>query len=495
MPSNETVSINIMDTMESYKIWASIEDVIPILDSAPMHRDLLPEKEIVQLTNRIPIAHLAIERGLKALIAEAGGAKEKIHGLDRLYRELKKCDQDSAAFLAKAFQDAVSFFGYNVNAKGFGQFRSLDDYLSRVGTEKNFELLRYWAIGETPKGENPIRYISPPVHRELLAALGCLFFSSRRETVSERVEQTVAYAMFDGRHIIYRADDTNKDNSVRWYGNWLLVEHPTRRSALESAVRQNFAVKEGDEFVSQTLRDAYADLSGSEDPAVLYFIHTLKYLPMGSQMRNPDAIPEVEWVNQEQTRGIVNTPAGTHLGSIEKYSDGSWGVIPLVNGALRVSDIARSLADAKNYLVNRLTMQVTAAINGESKQLRIFKDRGLFLPAVFFPETGTSADLLPYPPTYKLEFWDVGHGITPGDEISITPPSDRNQEVLYVLEGTVMTVAEHKVSVAGTNRLMNRRTKEIAANPAHEAIPGPAKGQVAHHAALAVLLAATAAEW
>ena len=379
---------------------------------------------------------------------------EKIHGLDRLYRELKKCDQDSATFLAKAFQDAVSFFGYNVNAKGFGQFRSLDDYLSRVGTEKNFELLRYWAIGETPKGESPIQYISPPVHRELLAALGRLFFSGGSETVSERVEKEVTRAMFDGRHIMYKSDDTDKDNSVRWYGNWLLVEHPTRRSALESAVRQNFAVKAGDEFVAQTLRDAYADLSGSEDPAVLYFIHTLKYLPQGSQMRNPDAVSEVEWVNQEQTRGIVNTPAGTHLGFIEKYADGSWGITPLVDGAIRVSDITRTLTDAKNYLVNRLTMQVTATINGESRQLRILTDRALFSPAVFFPETGNPAGLPDYPPTYDLEFWHVGHGINPGDEISVEPLSDGNQGVSYVLEGTVVTVAEHKVSIAGTNRLM-----------------------------------------
>ena len=57
-----------MDTMERYKIQESIADVISILDSAPMHRDLLPEKMIVQLTNRMPIAHLAIERGLKALV-------------------------------------------------------------------------------------------------------------------------------------------------------------------------------------------------------------------------------------------------------------------------------------------------------------------------------------------------------------------------------------------------------------------------------------------
>ena len=168
---------------------------IGILDSAPMHRDLIPETMIVQLTNRVPIAHLAIERGLKALIADVGGSAEPIHSLNKLYRDLSKSDKDSADFLAEAFGDAVRFFGYNVNAKGFGHFRSLGDYLSKVGTEKAFDALRYWAIGESPKGENPIPYISPPLHRELLRAVWCLFFPDRRETVSGRVERIVTHAM------------------------------------------------------------------------------------------------------------------------------------------------------------------------------------------------------------------------------------------------------------------------------------------------------------
>ena len=179
-----------MDTMERYKIQESVADVISILDSAPMHRDLLPDKMTVQLTNRMPIAHLAIERGLKALIADAGGETAHIHSLHKLYGDLREYDKDSkdskdsadflaeaADFLAEAFKDAVRFFGYNVNVRGFKHFRSLDVYLSRVGTENAFNALRYWAIGESPKGGNPIPSISPLIHRELLYALRCLFHS------------------------------------------------------------------------------------------------------------------------------------------------------------------------------------------------------------------------------------------------------------------------------------------------------------------------------
>ena len=122
-----------MDRMDRYKIQKSIEDVINILDSAPMRRDLILETEIVQLTNRMPIAHLAIERGLKVLIKESGGNPENIHFLNRLLRDLRGCDKASSGFMTKAFEDTVKFFGYKVNVKGMGYLRSLDDYSVQGG--------------------------------------------------------------------------------------------------------------------------------------------------------------------------------------------------------------------------------------------------------------------------------------------------------------------------------------------------------------------------
>ena len=56
--------------MKQYKIEESIRDVIRILDLAPIQVDMIGEKNLAQLTNRVPIAHLAIERGLKALISQ-----------------------------------------------------------------------------------------------------------------------------------------------------------------------------------------------------------------------------------------------------------------------------------------------------------------------------------------------------------------------------------------------------------------------------------------
>ena len=42
-----------MDTMDRYKIQESIADAVAILDSAPMHRDLVPEVNIDSLVKSL----------------------------------------------------------------------------------------------------------------------------------------------------------------------------------------------------------------------------------------------------------------------------------------------------------------------------------------------------------------------------------------------------------------------------------------------------------
>ena len=451
--------MNSVDRMDRYKIQASIKDVIVILDSAPMRRDLVTEMNIVQLTNRVPIAHLAIEKGLKALIKEAGGTFESRHRLQKLYEVLSTCDVKSANYLAKAFGDAVKFYGYNINVSGFMQFRSLDDYLSKVGNDSAFDLFRYWAIGETGKGESPVPYVSLPLHREILQALCCSFLPTRRETVSERVEREVAPAMLDVRHIGYSEGDTAKKDSVHWYLSWL-GSHTTRCSALGEAVGCDFAIKNDDKFVSQTLHHSYYDLLQSKDPAVQYFVRTLTYLPKGTRLRNPDAIPEIEWLNQAHTFGSVATPAGTSLGFIEKYADGGWGIEPSQDGLVQVTDTATSVADAKNYLVNRLTREATITANGESRRLRVVSESDFFLPFIRTMDVGDPTVLSPRTLEYDLEFWDGKHGLRPGDQVLVELHTERSNAYGSILEGTVVSVVEQKVSITGMETLASRKVVE-----------------------------------
>ena len=439
-----------MDRMERYKIEGSIKDVIAILDSAPIQRDMVPDVNFVQLTNRVPIAHLAIERGFKALITDTGARREKVHSLNALYRDLQRCNEEAARFLAGAFDDAVKFFGINVNASGRGHFRSLHDYLSKVGTDKAFDALRYWVIDHPDNRYNPIPYIFVPIHRELLCALACLFGPGRKETVSQRVEDSVWHSMFNGRDMSYTNIDTRKKRSVHAYQAWLINQNKSASSILKDAARTNFNGL-NDEFIIQTLRAAHQELKESKDPAVRYFALRITYLTKGSQRRNRDAVPDVNWLNDAQTFGEVLTSAGTFLGFVEKYADGGWGIQPSESGLAQVADIAETFGDAKHYLVNRLTRQVEVIVNGETKLLRIVGERRSLFFSVSDAEWTADCDQIDFKKEYELEFWDNTHGLVSGDQIVIKLRRHEFPGVIDILEGKVHSIDGHRVSIEGWN--------------------------------------------
>lgn len=436
-----------MDTMETYKIRVSIQDAIRILDSAPLHRDLVYERNAAQLTNRAPIAHLAIERGLKSLLYRAGETQAQIrilgHSLNKLYRALEECDEESAAFLEMAFQDAIAFFRYNVNIKGFGHFRSLYDYLSKVGTDKYFEAMRYWVIEDSGTGDGPFQFICSRTHRELLCALHCLF-KPTQETLSERVEHEIQRALVHRPDFVWGSEDTEKKNSIARYYEWL-NSHGSYRSALEEAAAQNFAIDADSDFANQVIRAAYEELQHSEDPAVLYYISTLSYIARGSQRSGTD--PKVEWIDKSKRRGEVVTSAGTSLGFLEWYPNGAWGIEPFESGLAGVKAIAWSHVDAEHFLVNRLTRLVIVTVNEASKSVRL---------VTMGDRIGSSAtwtrdvDVDALGKDYNLEFWSHEHGLQVGNECNIEIPSDHSPGIVTVLKGVVTAVSEQKVVILGS---------------------------------------------
>ena len=443
-----------MDTMERYIIRESIKQAIAILDSTPQHRDLVPAANIVKLADPLSTAHLAMERGLKALITDAGETFEHTHDLNRLYEDLRKHNQEASRYLARAFDDAVRFFGYNPNAKGLSQFRSIDEYFSKVGTKKSFQDLRYWAIDNPSTTDNPIRDISPLIHRELLHALSIVFLPNRRETVSNRVDREIARAMVDARHahIAYHPEDTCRGAAVRWYLNWIFSEHATCRDAFREAASRNFVLGR-QEFINKALQDAYDDLKQSQDPAVRYYILRLAYLARGSQRKNPDAMPQIEWLDENNTRGKVVTPAGTCLGFIDKCADGGWGIEPLEEGLARITDIAETAADAKHYLVNRLTRKASCVINGKRKRLRMCLEKDFFSRSNISDHAWSESDSAPDAFTYDVEFWDGKHDLAAGDNVALGVVWDEEKSWASVLDGVVLHVDEQKVSISGSDLL------------------------------------------
>lgn len=446
-----------MDHMERFKIQGSIKRAIEILDSIPPQRDLVPEANTVNLIDPLSTAHLAIERALKALISDAGGTYGHTHGLNKLYRCLGDCNQEIFQYLAKAFNDAVGFFGYNVNVKGLRQFRSIEEYLAKVGTERTYQQLRYWAIEESTEENSAISYISLQIHRELLWALWVGFWPKRRDTVSIRVEREVTRAI--ERQISFTTEDQGTELPIARYMNWMAGKHRTHCAALKFLVRVGFAAI-GDAYLETALRKSYDDLRQSADPAVRYYLGTLTYLPRGSQRRNRDATPEVEWANADMTSGVVMSLGGSWLGIVQRCADGAWAITPSEEGLVQITDIAEALADAKHYLVSRLTRVASCVVNGERREMRLcIYDRFGFWStssAHVWNSTDSETDAA----TYDVEFWDACHGVKRGDRVSIGISWNEDDASASVLYGIVGDVENQKVSIIGSDVWILKRSLE-----------------------------------
>lgn len=432
-----------MDLEKLYKVQYTIEDTLKILDSAPVHRDLVQDVNLVQLANRAPIAHINIEKGIKALIAKVGKqpTDKNSHDLEKLLRDLKIHDKKAADFFSTAFDDAVNCFGINTRFRQFRHLTCLEKYLSKAGTEHVFQELRYWSLGESEEVDL-FRFIVLPIHRELLYALWCFFSDDNPhpEPVSNRVEREIQQVVY--RDLVGRSEDAKKEELIRWYTDWI-NEPRSFRDALRE-VTKDMVIPEDDVF-TQTLRNAFGMLRESKDAAVRHFIQTLSYIPRGSQKGNPGAIPEMDWRNKFRSKGEVKTPGGSHLGFIEQYADKSWG-INAIDGFSGVSEISESLKDAQNFLVNHLSERVIFEVNGEEKHLRIVKKLVYERDAVSY-----SREIRPLERMHDLELWDNNHGLNPGDVIVVRLPfKGEERRIRYILRGQVEVVSGSKVSVLGT---------------------------------------------
>ena len=101
--------------MEEFAVQFSIDDALQILDDSPLQPDAPMQTTFVQISNRVPIAHLAIERGLKFLIKKHGGTFGEHHGLNKHLRKLRELDPIAVAFLETTFDDTTVFYGLSPN--------------------------------------------------------------------------------------------------------------------------------------------------------------------------------------------------------------------------------------------------------------------------------------------------------------------------------------------------------------------------------------------
>ena len=179
--------------IQKHMIQFSLKDTIGMLDASPAKADLIPEVTVIQVMNRAPIAHLAIERTLKFLIHAAGGNFEETHTLNRHREALEDCDPKAEDYLACAFDEAVRFYRYNTNAVDLKHLRSLSQYFHETGTDDAFQKMRYWELGQSLQ-DVLIRRIDLRIHREILYALRQLLMTSddhTPKTITHRVDTLI----------------------------------------------------------------------------------------------------------------------------------------------------------------------------------------------------------------------------------------------------------------------------------------------------------------
>ena len=433
--------------MEEFAVQFSLGDALQILDDSPLQPDTPTQTTFVQISNRVPTAHLAMERGLKFLIKKHGGELVHDHDLHRHLRQLREFDPSAVAFLEKTFDDTIAFYGLNPNHQGLGYIRSLNAYLETVGTEKAFDRMRYWELN--PEQEEPLfRKVWPTIHREILLAIIILYGSnpSGGETITARVERTVHAALFPTERLFY-SPGSDHEATVKRYINWIL-NHPSRQDALTQACRRDFAI--GDEFMNSMLSQAYQSLTQSPDPAIRFLISRIDVLP--TQPR--DVIPPIEWSDaQKEQPGKVLTPGGTILGYVLRAQDGIWHIFPLRVGTGSKSVRAQSQTDARCYLAQLLSDACNVKVNGEKRTMRLVGEPPYRVTKNYSRMRDSADSVDPVLWTHKLNCWDKNHGIGPNDQIRVELPNSGELNVVHTIEGQVTLTNGAELLIEGRDIL------------------------------------------
>ena len=419
-----------MGKLKRATVRYSVQDVIRILEAAPIRHDMVPEINVVQALNRLNLAHLSIEKTVKFLISEAGGSANWIHDLSPLHRELHKHDPSAAQSLEDAFQATVQHYRYNPNAKNMTHLKSLETYFQSTGSNENFNNIRYWELDQSFDGAL-LRNIHLSVHTELLHGLGEILLrrGNTIHTVTDRVDRVIGEALKPRPSI---------GQSMGTYIEWL-QQHESSRAALVNAVMAGCNI--GDDYANNIAKTAYEQMLRCPDPAVGYFAHTIDVLP-----RQPrDAIPEVEWLGPEQLlKGQVNTPGGEVLGFIDRALDGLWHITPLADRSPGwPTPKTRTQTDARCYLANLLTRPATVISGSRQNTLRLVGES-----CNIYGYQGPDTDDYPQQ-KYDVTFWNENHGIEEGEAITIEPQPEEGEESTERLEGTVTKVIGPKVLISG----------------------------------------------
>lgn len=450
-----------MADMKRHLIDHSVEDVVRILENVPVIGDMIAERPFIETMNRVSLAHLSIERTMKFLIEEAGQTYAEDHHLPLHLEKLRQCEPETVKFLEEAFADAVRHYRFNINARGLGHLKSLEEYLKVTGSREGFDNVRYWEINQSLL----VRGLSLNLHLELLHALREVLMSPEskrsKRTVQIRVEGAVIAAINKGIRCFVGSE---KESAVSSYVEWVKnLGFENHRDAIAVAFKEGLAT--GHDYTARVVRSAQQELLNSADPAVKYLADTLDVLP-----RQPrDVIPCVEWLGPiKEQSGFVKTPAGTHLGTIERRRDGLWTITPARDGLIKVAAKAGSQTDARCYLAALLTRPVQVTVDGRTETRRVvtrgdalFHHARYVLPDDLYDSFGALSDQI-----YEVVFWNKDHGLEVQNAVEVElpefadeatfmgmefpEPAESPSSLFQIIKGIVTNVAEHVVAIKGS---------------------------------------------
>ena len=126
-------------------------------------------------------------------------------------------------------------------------------------------------------------------------------------------------------------------------------------------------------------------------------------------------------------------------------------MIPMLSGPLGPSVKAANKTDAVSYLSTLLSKPALATVNGDERHLRVIQRSYTAFPArQDRTENDGNTDM--YSRTHEVTFWQLDHGIRPGDDVSIDVLENENHDspqLRDILRGRVLEVTGSSILVSG----------------------------------------------
>ena len=392
-------------------VATSLADIVRMYDAAPFTGDLAPEHGVPPFALRASLLHFGMEQGMKALVKryKPDTSNKEMRDIGHsLHRAYKALDPNARCSLDDCFEDARCFY----EIKPAGQWKHLKDleqYLQAIGSEKQFEDYRYWALDKDEWFRHrPLMELR--IARELVRFIGDDLGNFGRAIggpffLSERLERLLQDCLMSHTIPINWGEDDIQQHYQDAFrlrekaGSWLQV--------LEKAVRDEFVGREGVQFLLRRQYDTFCDAKETQsDPA---FRHALERMTavrsrLSSSLK-ADLDEKGGWL-------FIRAPGRDLLvGDCIRRSDGRWRVIVPFYGA----ELAADRQSAIDLVIKRGTEEIYVQVNDDKpRKHRIVGS--LHLPSGIH-EIAEGCNLSD--PEESIDFWDPPDWLPVGASVKL----------------------------------------------------------------------------